>query len=70
MHCDQVDNDGNTACHYAASSGLARCVLELVRRGAIISIVNKDQMTCCELADAGLHVQLANSLELALGMTF
>ena len=64
---NMVDNDGNTACHYAASSGLDMCVQELVRRGAIISIVNRDQMTCCECADARRYNHLANSLELALG---
>mmetsp|Transcript_19069 Transcript_19069/g.31890 ORF Transcript_19069/g.31890 Transcript_19069/m.31890 type:complete len:1165 (+) Transcript_19069:214-3708(+) len=63
---NRVDSDGNTACHYAAAAGLAACVLELVRRGCIVSIVNKDQMTCCEMADEGGYSELAAALELAL----
>lgn len=63
---NRVDSDGNTACHYAAAAGLAACVLELVRRGCIVSIVNKDQMTCCEMADEGGYTELASALELAL----
>lgn len=64
---NKVDNDGNIACHYAAGAGLEACVLELVRHGCIVSIVNKDQMTCCEMADEGGYCELANAIELALG---
>lgn len=46
-----VDADGNAAVHLAAASGLLECVHALVKAGAIISLVNRDQQTCCELAD-------------------
>ena len=38
----------------------------LIAHGAIISIVNKAQKTCCELADGEQHPALAAMLELAL----
>ena len=46
---NQVDVEGNTAIHYAASNGLLSCVEKLVAMGAIISIVNKSNNTCCEM---------------------
>lgn len=63
---NHVDSDGNAALHLAAKSGLIECVIKLVREGAIISLVNKDQMTCCEVADAAYHNSLADMLEAAL----
>ena len=52
---NHADLDGNGAVHYAAASGLVDCVDRLVSQGAIISLVNKAQKTCCELADAEQH---------------
>jgi hypothetical protein len=46
---NQVDVEGNTAIHYAANNGLLSCVEKLVAMGAIISIVNKNNNTCCEM---------------------
>lgn len=63
---NRVDIDGNTAIHYAAANGLDSCVEKLIEAGAIISIVNKTQQTCCEMADDGNHRTLASMLELAL----
>mmetsp|Transcript_32887 Transcript_32887/g.47510 ORF Transcript_32887/g.47510 Transcript_32887/m.47510 type:complete len:1304 (-) Transcript_32887:148-4059(-) len=63
---NQVDIEGNTAIHYAASNGLLSCVEKLVSIGAIISIVNKNNNTCCEMADEGGFKVLASMLELAL----
>ena len=63
---NHVDNDGNTALHYAALNNLTGCILKLLSCGAIISIVNKDQKNCCELADTKLHKQLSDALELAI----
>lgn len=63
---NKVDIDGNTAVHNAALNGLASCVEKLVNYGAIISIVNKGNNTCCELADSNNHRDLAMMLELAL----
>lgn len=63
---NHVDIDGNSAIHYAAYNGLLKCVRKLISLGAIISIVNKLQMTCCEMADEGKYKDLANMLELAL----
>ena len=37
-----------------------------MEHGAIISIVNKDQMTCCEMAAAHEHKMLADVIEVAL----
>jgi len=63
---NRVDNDGDTAIHLAALNGLVGCVEKLVALGAIISIVNKNNCTCCELADENSHSSLALALELAL----
>lgn len=63
---NRVDNDGDTAIHLAALNGLVGCVEKLVALGAIISIVNKNNRTCCELADESSHSSLALALELAL----
>jgi hypothetical protein len=63
---NHVDNDGNTATHYAASSGLTDCVIYLAALGAIISIVNLDQMTPCEMSESKGHSILADMLEVAL----
>ena len=63
---NQVDLEGNTAVHLAASNGLIACVMQLVKAGAIISLVNNSQRTCCELAELGGHADLSSMLELAL----
>eukprot|EP00981_Chlorochromonas_danica_P013636 scaffold6591_cov328-Ochromonas_danica.AAC.10 len=63
---NKVDDNGNTAIHLAAANGLLACVERLIALGAIISIVNKNNLTCCELADEGQHKDLALMLELAL----
>lgn len=63
---NHVDIDGNAAVHYASSNGLTECVEKLISLGAIISIVNKAQRTCCELADSEGYPELAGALELAL----
>lgn len=63
---NKVDIDGNTPIHLAAQNGLVACVERLIALGAIISIVNKSNRTCCELADESHHTALALALELAL----
>eukprot|EP01031_Cornospumella_fuschlensis_P035729 gene35729-43336_t len=63
---NRVDVDGNSAIHNAAGNGLVSCVEKLVGLGAIISIVNKNNITCCEVADENNHKELALMLELAL----
>lgn len=63
---NQIDLDGNAAIHYAAANGLVACVQKLVQLGAIISIVNKEQLTCCEIADQAGYKKLALMLEIAL----
>ena len=63
---NHVDSHGNSAIHYAAFNGLGQCVEKLIELGAIISIVNRSQQTCCEMADEGGFKDLANMLELAL----
>ncbi len=61
-----VDIDGNLAIHYAAANGLVSCVERLVTLGAIISLVNRTNLTCCEMADEKGFKELASMLELAL----
>jgi len=51
LSVNHVDNDGNIALHYCAANGLVECVEHLVRLNSILSLVNKSQMTCCEMAD-------------------
>jgi hypothetical protein len=63
---NRVDEDGNAAIHHAAINGLELCVEILVRAGAITSIVNFSQRTCCELADINAHKELGTMIELAL----
>ena len=63
---NSVDIDGNAAVHYAASNGLLECVEHLIQLGAIISLVNKNNLTCCEMADSKEYKELASMLELAL----
>lgn len=63
---NHVDVEGNAAIHYAARSGLLNCVSRLLAEGSIISLVNKDQMTCCEVADQAGYSKLADMLEAAL----
>jgi hypothetical protein len=66
LSVNRVDHDGNSPLHYASMNGLFECILLLTSRNAIISIVNKDQMTCCEIAAANNYSQLADMLEIAL----
>jgi hypothetical protein len=66
LSLNRVDCDGNTAIHLAALNNLQVCVETLVSLGAIISIVNRGNLTCCELADQKQHFNLAIALELAL----
>lgn len=58
-----IDSEGNTPLHNAAASGLVNCVDKLLARGAVISLVNRDQLTPCDVAHAANHVELANRLE-------
>ena len=51
---NQVDVTGNTPLHYAARNGLLSCVEQLLASGAIISIVNNNNYTCCEMVT--LHI--------------
>ena len=63
---NHVDEDGNIALHYAARNGLLDCVQMLLQQNSVISLVNKDQMTCCDEADAAGYSALADMLEAAL----
>jgi len=63
---NHVDDDGNTALHLACLNNLTGCIALLVSQGAIISIVNKDQRNCCELADISGFQDLAHTVELAI----
>lgn len=66
MSINHADVDGNSALHHAAANGLLGCIFVLIEVNSIISIVNKSQMTCCELADERKHKEISDMLELAL----
>ena len=57
------DDLGNTALHYAAQSGLRKCVEYLVAHGADLFTENKEKMTACDLAVANSHHETALFLE-------
>ncbi|XP_060081495.1 ankyrin repeat and IBR domain-containing protein 1-like [Ylistrum balloti] len=57
------DEDLNTALHYAAASGLKRCVEMLVAHGAPLFTENKDQLTPCDSAERNSHTEIATYLE-------
>lgn len=54
---------GNSALHYAAQSGLKRCVEFLVAHEADLFIENKEGHTACDLAVACGHHEVALLLE-------
>jgi hypothetical protein len=62
---NHIDSDGNTALHVAAFNGLLACVERLVNRGANMSILNVDNLTCSDIADRGGNFPVASMLELA-----
>lgn len=57
------DKEGNTALHWAASTGLKRCVELLLAHGAPLFIENNDKLTPCDLAMRGSHHDIARLLE-------
>ncbi|GFV41419.1 ankyrin repeat and IBR domain-containing protein 1 [Trichonephila clavipes] len=63
LKLDSVDNEGNTALHYAAASGLNRCVELLVLHGSPLFIENKSSETVCDLAEKNKHEDIAQFLE-------
>ena len=66
VSCNHVDSEGNSALHLACTNNLIECICILISFGAIISIVNKDQKNCCEVADMAGFPALADALELAV----
>ncbi|KAH8041070.1 hypothetical protein HPB51_013730 [Rhipicephalus microplus] len=57
------DNDGNTALHYAASSGMKKCVELLVSHDVSLFEENNAGETACEMADKAGFKSLADYLE-------
>ncbi|KAK5648628.1 hypothetical protein RI129_003520 [Pyrocoelia pectoralis] len=57
------DKEGNTALHWAASTGLKRCVELLLAHGAPIFSENNDKLTPCDLAMRYSHHEIARLLE-------
>lgn len=56
--------DGNTALHWAAATGLKRCVELLVsQQNAALFIENNEKMTPCDLAMKSNHHDIARLLE-------
>lgn len=58
-----VDLSGSTPLHYAAQHGLVACCRCLLAAGAILTLVNNDQATACEIAHVSGHGDLAAALE-------
>uniref|UniRef100_A0A8C7HCD6 Ankyrin repeat and IBR domain-containing protein 1 n=1 Tax=Oncorhynchus kisutch TaxID=8019 RepID=A0A8C7HCD6_ONCKI len=58
-----TDNKKNTSLHYAAASGLKKCVEILVNREADLFAENEDRETPCDCAEKQHHKELALSLE-------
>ncbi|KAF5274146.1 hypothetical protein FQR65_LT04544 [Abscondita terminalis] len=57
------DKEGNTALHWAASTGLKRCVELLLAHGAPLFAENNDKLTPCDLAMRCSHHDIARLLE-------
>ncbi|CAG9860493.1 unnamed protein product [Phyllotreta striolata] len=57
------DKEGNTALHWAAQTGLKRCVELLLAHGSPFFVENNDKMTPCDLAMRGSHHDIARLLE-------
>lgn len=57
------DEKNNTALHYAAASGLKRCVELLVVHGAPLFSENNDKETPCDCAEKAGHESIAVYLE-------
>ena len=54
---------GNTALHYAAQSGLKRCVELLIAHQADLFVENREGKTACDLAVVCGHHEVALLLE-------
>lgn len=63
MDVNARDNAGNTALHYAAQSGLGKCVEYLVAHGSDLFIENKEGLTACDLAMRENDHRIAQFLE-------
>ncbi|KAB0801262.1 hypothetical protein PPYR_02047 [Photinus pyralis] len=57
------DKEGNTALHWAASTGLKRCVELLLGHGSPLFSENNDKLTPCDLAMRQSHHDIARLLE-------
>ncbi|BFZ21952.1 hypothetical protein BsWGS_24991 [Bradybaena similaris] len=57
------DEKLNTALHYAAASGLSKCVEILIQHGAPLFIENEELLTPCDTAEKSGHAQIALYLE-------
>lgn len=57
------DKDGNTALHYAALTGLKRCVELLLSHGSPLFTENEDKLTPCDVAMRASNHDIARLLE-------
>ncbi|CAG9813540.1 unnamed protein product [Phaedon cochleariae] len=57
------EREGNTALHWAAQTGLKRCVELLLAHGAPLFVENNDRLTPCDLAMRGSYHDIAMLLE-------
>ena len=65
LQSDSMDIEGNTALHYAAYNGLQPCVEALCKEGSSLSILNRSNKSCMDMADLGNFFDLGTALELA-----
>lgn len=60
------DRFGNTPLHYAAQSGLRKCIEYLIAHGADFYLDNADGLTACDVAMREGHHHVAQFLELKM----
>ncbi|KAM7286012.1 ankyrin repeat and IBR domain-containing protein 1 isoform X2 [Ixodes scapularis] len=63
---DAQDQDGNTALHYAAASGIKKCVELLVSQKASLFVENNQKETACDVASRAHHTSVAEYLEIKM----
>ncbi|CAN8005523.1 unnamed protein product [Ixodes hexagonus] len=66
VQLDAQDQEGNTALHYAAASGIKKCVEILVSHKASLFVENNQKETACDIASRAHHTSVAEYLEIKM----